>query len=538
MAFYASGKTVPELNEALSAVAEELLLIYGKEAGLQKIKVENIRSAITAATDEKLEAEISRATSAESANAMAISAETDRAKAAEKANADAIIAEATRANAVESILATNLNNEVTRATAAEKDITDSLTLKSSDLWYSSFTSGVRFFHYAGKDVTEYNIPTRNCFIIVMRASMSNDVNTGTALAIQRSGNDISTPTNLWVNRLTGEMTDPTQWAGWTKIANDSTGTDSVSGLTKLYADIGTATDGTMTQAAIASALAALAPNSVSTNSSGYWWNSFTSGVRFFFYGGTDTTEYNLPVGNCSIIVMRGSVNNGTALAIRRSEDSTTDPTEMWINRLTDDTGNQQWAGWTKIALATNLDAEIVRAKGAESVNATAVSTETTRATKAESTLTTNLNAEIARAKEAEASISSVVASSSDYWNNSFTSGVRFFFYGGKDVTEYSLPARNCSVIVMRGGANNGTALAIQRTDDSAGSGTTLAWVNHLSDDTGNQQWSGWTSIATQVLTDKVNAEITRAKAAEAANAADIATINKELDGVADALAAI
>ena len=50
-----------------------------------------------------------------------------------------------------------------------------------------------------------------------------------------------------------------------------------------------------------------------------------------------------------------------------------------------------------VTLTTNLNAEVSRAKGAES-------TEVSRATAAEVTLTTNLNAEVVRAKGAESTI--------------------------------------------------------------------------------------------------------------------------------------
>jgi hypothetical protein len=55
MAFYASGKTVPELNEATSANADELMLIHDGSTGLKKITIKNLRNAITEDTDATLE---------------------------------------------------------------------------------------------------------------------------------------------------------------------------------------------------------------------------------------------------------------------------------------------------------------------------------------------------------------------------------------------------------------------------------------------------------------------------------------------------
>lgn len=123
---------------------------------------------------------------------------------------------------------------------------DSLAIYStSELWWNSFTSGVRFFFYGGADVDTFSIPTRNCSVLVMRAPNGY----GTALAIQRSGSTAADPTNMWINRLPANASD-NQWMGWTQIANTNTGTASTSGTTKLYTTTGTATDGTLTQAAI------------------------------------------------------------------------------------------------------------------------------------------------------------------------------------------------------------------------------------------------------------------------------------------------
>jgi hypothetical protein len=77
-------------------------------------------------TKAEFDAEVTRATNAETTNATAISTEETRAKAAEKTNADAITAETTRATAKETEIATSVTTEETRAKAAEQTNADAI----------------------------------------------------------------------------------------------------------------------------------------------------------------------------------------------------------------------------------------------------------------------------------------------------------------------------------------------------------------------------------------------------------------------------
>lgn len=124
----------------------------------------------------------------------------------------------------------------------------------------------------------------------------------------------------------------------------STGTASASGLTKLYTATGTAIDGTMTQAAITSALAG-----IPMTTSAYWHNSFTSGVRAFYYEGQDTTTYKLPSKYCIVIVAKYSASRGVAIAVQWQGSSTTSTTNIWASHLHDDTASNSWSNWTQVA---------------------------------------------------------------------------------------------------------------------------------------------------------------------------------------------
>jgi hypothetical protein len=83
------------------------------------------------AVETNLGAEVTRATSAEQANAAAIAAETTRATGAEQTNADAIAAEETRAKAAEQANAAAIAAEVTRATGAEQTNAAAITAEAT-----------------------------------------------------------------------------------------------------------------------------------------------------------------------------------------------------------------------------------------------------------------------------------------------------------------------------------------------------------------------------------------------------------------------
>lgn len=92
---------------------------------LDRAKTEEAR--IEVKVEELVEAETERAKAAEQANIDAIVAEISRAKAAEKVNADAIITEKERATAAENIIRNSLNDEIGRAQEAEAELNTAIT---------------------------------------------------------------------------------------------------------------------------------------------------------------------------------------------------------------------------------------------------------------------------------------------------------------------------------------------------------------------------------------------------------------------------
>lgn len=81
--------------------------------------------------DIRVDTEAGRAHDAENALSLRLDAETERAESAERENADAIAAEAERAAGAEKNLADNLSGEISRAKAAEKTNADNLAKESS-----------------------------------------------------------------------------------------------------------------------------------------------------------------------------------------------------------------------------------------------------------------------------------------------------------------------------------------------------------------------------------------------------------------------
>ena len=72
------------------------------------------------------------------------------------------------------------------------------------------------------------------------------------------------------------------------------------------------------------------------------WHDASNGV--YHYEGEDVGIYNLPSPYCQVWVARSGGNRGTAIAINWNDDG---GTKMWINRLHDDTGSNNWAGWVE-----------------------------------------------------------------------------------------------------------------------------------------------------------------------------------------------
>lgn len=97
---------------------------------------------------------------------------------------------------------------------------------SNGNWYETFGNGTKVFFYGGADVTTYQLPARNCSVLVTRYGTYY----ATALCILRSssGHD----TQVWVNKSTGEQ-DPTEaesWEGWTELASVNDVNSAIAGI--------------------------------------------------------------------------------------------------------------------------------------------------------------------------------------------------------------------------------------------------------------------------------------------------------------------
>lgn len=108
-----------------------------------------------------------------------------------------------------------------------------------------------------------------------------------------------------------------------------------------------------------SAIAALKENSGSLNITiGGNWFDYENGLKIHYYEGADITTYKLPSENCFILVIQQSAGRGIAVAIEWA-GGTSGSTNMWLNRLHDDTSSSSWAGWTQIAdLLSNLETSL------------------------------------------------------------------------------------------------------------------------------------------------------------------------------------
>lgn len=134
---------VNENKTAVDKIIDPTLTFSGKAAdakaagdaiqGVRNDLASEISRAETAekANADNIAAEVERAQTAESALSAKITEETERAKAAEQANADGITAEATRAKGEEQRLDTAITAETTRAEQAEQALdTRTATLES------------------------------------------------------------------------------------------------------------------------------------------------------------------------------------------------------------------------------------------------------------------------------------------------------------------------------------------------------------------------------------------------------------------------
>ena len=110
---------------------------------------------------------------------------------------------------------------------------------------------------------------------------------------------------------------------------------------------------------------------------------------------SDLTTNNLTAG-------RAVVSNGSGKIV---VSAVTDTQIGYLSNVTSDIQSQ--IADIESTLTINLNNEITRATGAETVNTTAINNEVSRATGAENTLTTNLNNEITRATGVEGTLSNL-----------------------------------------------------------------------------------------------------------------------------------
>ena len=138
------GDTVEadDINRVQDAIVGTQNKVNAEEARATSAEAELTRNlqeeAARAAAEERrldgrIDAETSRAQTAENALSLQLDAETARAESAEKGNADAIAAEALRAAGAEKVLSDNLAAEVTRATGAEKQVSEDLQAFITDI---------------------------------------------------------------------------------------------------------------------------------------------------------------------------------------------------------------------------------------------------------------------------------------------------------------------------------------------------------------------------------------------------------------------
>lgn len=111
-----------------------------------------------------------------------------------------------------------LNSTVTSEISRLNSFTTLLGLAGNGggYWHKQAVTGLHAWYYGGVDISEYNLPAQNCFVIVVNFN----TNRGAAMAIQWAGGT-SGITKAWLNRLHDD-TNQSKWAGWTKITTAST----------------------------------------------------------------------------------------------------------------------------------------------------------------------------------------------------------------------------------------------------------------------------------------------------------------------------
>ena len=74
---------------------------------------------------------------------------------------------------------------------------------------------------------------------------------------------------------------------------------------------------------------------------GEWQNTEIGSANWFFYEGASTSTYDIPVGNCIVLVFRKSVSRGVAFAF--GWDGVSTNKTVWKN-----TCHDTWRGWTSL----------------------------------------------------------------------------------------------------------------------------------------------------------------------------------------------
>lgn len=71
----------------------------------------------------------------------------------------------------------------------------------------------------------------------------------------------------------------------------------------------------------------------------FWKNTPDGECRWYFYEGSNTSQYDLPSSNCCVVVFKKGANRGVAFAFGWTSSSNA----VWHNNLHD-----TWKGWTSL----------------------------------------------------------------------------------------------------------------------------------------------------------------------------------------------
>lgn len=187
----------------------------------------------------------------------------------------------------------------------------------SDLFVSTRSSNATYHFNYGNSTT--NAPSTNggCGILTTHPSS----NAWGQITVFESGNKI------WTCALNNGSYDT-----WTLIRTTN---DIIDNLTS-----------TSTTSALSANQGKVLKDYITTKTTA--WKDAPVGVPGYYkYETSATSTYDIPSGYCIVQVIKQSASRGVAFAIRWNNGGD----QMWINRLHDDTGNNNWAGWVEILTA-------------------------------------------------------------------------------------------------------------------------------------------------------------------------------------------